>query len=124
MGQNRRMPPAAEKFLLIAQSLQEIAKPNSHFKKRKEPRYARSLSISVQPLDDDFRPDGDSFWLVSRDISLKGIGLISSDPIVHSHVRVGLLGETTTVIGRVCHNSSIGQNCPLYLVGIEFLNEN
>jgi hypothetical protein len=114
----------AERFLLLVQALQQLGETETcaYDQKRTAIRFPRSLSISVQPLDDDFNPDGESFWLVSRDISLKGIGLISCDPIIHRHVRLGLMDETSTVIGQVRHNSSIGQHYPLYLVGINFLN--
>lgn len=126
MNSNRRpsLKPV-EEFLLVAQALQNLGHSSaSPFEqKRHHKRTPRTLSISVQPLDDDFQPDGEPFWLVTRDISLKGIGMISSDPIEHQFVRIGLMDESTTVIGQVRHNSSIGHKHPLYLVGIEFLNK-
>ena len=112
-------------FFLVAQRLRNMVQgdSNRHVSRRKHPRETRSLSLSIQPLDDDFQQDGDVFWVVSRDISLKGIGLISAEPILHQYVRLGLLEEKVSVIGRVCHNTSIGSEYPLYLVGAEFLHE-
>lgn len=127
MGQQRRRIPvsANEQFMIAVRTLQNLTEPEqSTFEpKRRHQRFLRSLSISVQPLDEDFQPDGELFWLVSRDISLKGIGLVSCDPIQHEYVRVGLLDQNISLIGKVRHNSSIGQQHPLYLVGVEFLSD-
>jgi hypothetical protein len=118
-------PPALRQFFLMAQQLQSLIEPDphEHLAVRRQPRRLRSISISVQPLDDDFQPDGDRFWVVSRDISIKGLGLICHDPIAHGYVRVGLMNELATTIGNVRHNTSIGHEYPLFLVGIEFVNE-
>lgn len=116
---------SAEQFFLVAQELQNLVNPVpvEFESKRREKRQPRTLSISVQPLDEDFQNDGDVFWLVSRDISLRGIGMVSYDRIDHRFVRLGLIGESVSVIGKVRHNTSIGNEYPLYLVGVEFLNE-
>ena len=112
-------------FFLVAQRLRTMVdvEPSEYKSRRKHPRESRSISLSVQPLDEDFQKDGDLFWVVSRDISLKGVGLICPEPIDHQFIRVGLLEENVSVIGRVCHNTSIGSEYPLYLVGVEFIRE-
>jgi hypothetical protein len=117
--------PAKHKFFLVAQELQYLIDPEppEFGCVRRQPRTMRSISISVQPLDDDFQPDGDLFWVVSRDINIKGLALICHDEINHGFVRIGLLNQAVTVIGNVRHNTSIGHRYPLFLVGIEFLNE-
>ncbi|MEL7498235.1 MAG: PilZ domain-containing protein [Planctomycetota bacterium] len=116
--------PSAE-FYLVAQELQNLlsAKPTDFDSRRKHQRVPRSISISVEPVDADFQSQGEPFWVVSRDISRRGIGLISYDPIRHEFVRIGLLNENISVIGQVRHNTAIGHRYPLYLVGVEFLNE-
>ena len=91
--------------------------------RRNHPRTSRSISVSIQPLDADFQPIGNLFWVVSRDISPKGMGLICHEPFGCEYVRTGLLSEQVTVISRVCHTTSIGETYPLYLVGIEFLHD-
>ena len=114
-----------KEFFLVAQELQNLLdpKPSSFDSRRKHQRIPRSISVSVQPLDEDFQAVGRPFWVVSRDISIRGIGLISYEPIRHDYVRVALLNENVAVFGRVRHNTSIGHKCPLYLVGVEFLND-
>lgn len=112
-------------FYAVAVELQRLIDPTPpEFScRRRHQRTPRSISISVQPLDEDFQPVGEACWLVSRDISPGGIGLISYDPLESEYVRLGLLNEKVSVIGRVRHNTSIGHKYPLYLVGIEFANE-
>lgn len=112
-------------FFLVAQQLRNRVDCEAMAVQdaRRDKRLTRSISVSVQPLDGDFRPDGDLFWVVSRDISPKGMGLISQEPFGFEYVRTGLLNENVTVISRVRHNSSIGESYPLFLVGIEFMND-
>ena len=112
-------------FFLAAQELRNINKGDATESRdaRRNPRFTRTISISLQPLDNDFQPVGDEIWVVSRDLSPKGLGLICHDPINHEYVRVGLLNERITAIGRIRHNTSIGGMYPLFLVGIEFLHE-
>lgn len=92
-------------------------------KQRKHKRQPRSISLSIQPLDLDFCPDGEAFWAVSRDVGNGGLGFINSEPIQHEYVRIGLFEEEATMIARVCHSTSIGVKYPLYLVGVQFLDE-
>ena len=112
-------------FFIVAQQLQKIVdfEPYEFRTRRNHTRSTRSISISLQPLDADFQPTGDTFWVVSRDISISGMGLICHEPIRCDHIRVGLMNEHVTAIARVRHNTSIGEKYPLYLVGIEFLQE-
>lgn len=110
-------------FFLTAQQLRvgfgsdDIAR-GKH--RRKYRRTARSISVSVQPLDDDFQPFGDVFWVVSRDVSLRGMGLLSHEPFSQKYVRLGLMDQTASTIAEVVHNTSIGEKYPLFLVGVKF----
>ena len=117
--------PGKHEFFLVAQELRTIRGEHSpnRLNDRRNKRETRTISISVQPLDEDFQAVEDPFWVVSRDISPKGLGLICPDAINSEYVRIGLLNEAITVIGRICHNTSIGESYPLYLVGIEFTQE-
>jgi len=112
-------------FFLVAQQLRNMIdfEPYEFRSRRNNPRTTRSISVSIQPLDDDFQPKGQMFWVVSRDVSTKGMGLICHEPIQCEHVRVGLMNEHVTAISKVRHNTSIGEKYPLYLVGVEFLHD-
>ena len=113
-------------FFLTAQQLRTCQAPESNQGKdqgkdqRSHERTARSISVSIQPLDDDFQPCGDPFWVVSRDVSLRGLGLLSHEPLDHKYVRLGLMDQTASTIAEVVHNTSIGEKYPLFLVGVKF----
>lgn len=123
--ENQLATNAFQGFFLAARESQGLGRimATNRRGRRDNIRVPRSISVSIQPLDDDFRADGGVFWVVSRDISVKGLGLISYDPIYHEFVRVGLVDEGVSVIGRIRHNTSIGHDFPLFLVGVEFIIE-
>lgn len=110
-------------FLDLLTTLTTGSDEKSKKKQRKHRREPRSISLQIQPLDLDFCPDGEAFWAVSRDVSNGGLGFINSEPISHEYVRIGLFEEKATMIARICHSTSIGVKYPLYLVGVQFLDE-
>jgi len=112
---------STREFFFTAQQLRNGEQPGGgEIRERNFRRSARSIAVSVQPLDDDFQPCGDRIWVVSRDVSLQGVGLISHEPFSHKYVRLGLTDQEVTTIGEVVHNTPIGRNFPLYLVGVSF----
>lgn len=90
--------------------------------RREHARYPKRLSLKIQPLNGDYMPDGEPFWAISSDVSKRGMGFIMGDPIDHEHLRI-TVEEDVSVIATVRHCTSIGNNYPLYLVGVEFLDE-
>ena len=116
-------------FFLMAQQLRVRLEPNKRLTsdqaegndfRRRYRRTVRSISGSVQPLDDDFQPCGGTFWVVSRDVSMHGMGLISHEPFGQRFVRLGLMEQSVTTIAEVRHNTAIGGKYPLFLVGVSF----
>jgi len=91
------------------------------FGRRKEKRHCRSISLQIQPLDHDFHHDGEPFWVISRDVSGRGLAFINSERINHDYLRIGLMEHNVTVIAQVRHSTSIGDHYPLYLIGVEFV---
>ena len=83
-------------------------------------RYIKSVSLMIHPLDSDFQSCTDPFWTLSRDIHSRGVGFVHHEVVNHSYVRVRLLDYDITMIGRVCHNTPIA-DCQMYLIGVEFL---
>jgi hypothetical protein len=115
----------SEQFFLAAQNLQNlrVIKADKIEEMRNHRRQARTMSILLQFLDDDLQPNLEPFWAITRDISLRGMGVICNDPIeVGQCMRMALINETTTVIAEVKHCSPIGVQYPLYLVGVEYVN--
>ena len=89
--------------------------------RRKQKRTFRSISVSIQPLNDDFHVCGNTFWVASRNFSPEGMGLVSHEPFSHKYVRLGLMDQEVTTIAEVRHNTLIGGGkYPLYLVGVKF----
>jgi hypothetical protein len=86
-------------------------------------RHSLRLSLEVQPLTEDFLPDGESFNAVSSDISLKGMAFVNPRDLKNEYVKVTFDHFGISVICSVQHNSSIGIDYPLFLVGVEFLDE-
>lgn len=111
-------------FFLAAQQLKQRVdrEPPSLHNVRRHQRSSTSIPVSIQPLDEDFNAVGEQFWVVSRDISPMGMGLICPEPFGFEFVRTGLLNKNATVISRVRHNTSIGETHPMFLVAIEFIN--
>jgi len=105
-------------FKKIAESL---IHEQTRYGRRCEKRRSRSISLQIKPLDDDFHDEGETFWVISRDISRRGLGFISAEQIRHEYLRIGLLDYDTTVIAQVRHSTAIGDQYPLYLVGVEFV---
>lgn len=116
-------PATKNEFLNLLTELTSGHNEKRAKNKRRNRREPRSVSLRIQPLDLDFCPDGEAFWAVSRDVSNGGLGFINSEPIQHEYVRIGLFEENATMIARVCHSTSIGVKYPLYLVGVQFLDE-
>ena len=91
--------------------------------RRENHRVPKRLSLSIQPLTDDFGPDGEPFLAISSDLSKRGMGFISDDPMVHDFVRITILERDVSVIAQIRHSTSIGTLYPLFLIGVEFLDE-
>ena len=110
--------PSLLKFIgaLIQQDLSNCCR-------RQFSRHSLRVTLAIQPLTDDYANDGESFQATSSDISLKGMAIVNSEPIHHPYVRVSFVQYNISVIAKIRHNSSIGVEYPLYLVGVEFLDE-
>jgi hypothetical protein len=116
--ESARIYSSPRRFVHLIQQVIEVA--NS---RRGNHRVPKRLSLNIQPLTDDFGPDGEPFLAISSDMSKRGMGFISDDPMAHDFVRITLLDEDVSVIAQVRHSTSIGTLYPLYLIGVEFLDE-
>ena len=101
--------------------LQSLCSPKeASDNRRTDVRSPCSLATLIEPLDSDFQSCGDPFFVTSRDITENGIGFVYPAKVLEEYVRVELVAHQTSLIGRVCHNTDIGFNLPMYLVGIQF----
>jgi hypothetical protein len=90
--------------------------------RRRHRREPISISLWITPLDRDFHSDGESFWAMARDISASGLGFVNPEPIDHKYIRISVPDDEATVTARVCHCTSVGDRYPLYLIGVQFLD--
>lgn len=114
----QRTYSSPRKFVYIVRNMVNVSDD-----RRQNNRVPKRVTLSIQPLDDDFGSDGEAFYAISSDVSRNGISFISDDQMAHEYVRVMLLEEDVSVIAKVRHSTSIGTQYPLYLVGVEFLDE-
>ena len=84
-------------------------------------RISWRVGLKIQPLDSDFQPDGDPYCAISSDVSRGGIGFIYPERMLHEYLRITISDTSVSAIARVIHNTSIGTDEALYLVGTEFL---
>lgn len=91
--------------------------------RREFQRIPKRVTVSIQPLDEDFAPEGEPFWAISSDVSQLGMGIVCDDRIFHEYIRLVLVDQEVSVIAKVRHSTSIGTQYPLFLIGVEFLDE-
>ena len=80
-----------------------------------------TMPLVLTPLDDEFRPLSYQHHAITRDLSCKGVGLVTTSPVRPSYVLLTFdpcHGESWSVIGRVAYCKELGY---YYQVGCEFL---
>ena len=75
---------------LVDSNAQEIPDPTE---RRAHRRYPLNVVATATPLDDEMRPTGESFPVLTRDISQAGIGLVHSRPLDMKYVTLDLTGQ-------------------------------
>ena len=107
---------------LHEQFLKNLFPSPRDFERRRNSRISRSVSVIIQPLDADFRPDGESFPAVSRDVCDKGMGILATQKLKQEYVKITLAECEHAALAVVCHNDPIGESKSVYLLGVEFLD--
>lgn len=80
-----------------------------------------TMPVRVTALDDQFEPLDYHYHAVTRNISINGVGLVTTNPIGRSHVQLTFEpyhGEVFTIIARVIHCGDVGY---YFQVGCEFV---
>ncbi len=99
------------------------AQPFPWREQRLEKRNLMVVPVLGRPVDDAYRPIDEPFWLVSRDISSKGIGLVHMDRFDHKllALQMSIAGEEVVVIGRVEWQRGTGPFCSTGAVFVDKL---
>ena len=89
--------------------------------RRSDERESISVPVMVQPLDDQYEPQGPPFTALTRNLSGGGIGLLHNEPVSNSYIQVRLrnrASETLDVVANVRHCSFQDGH---YLIGGRFV---
>lgn len=81
-----------------------------------------TMPVHVTALDDQWEPLDYHYHAVTRNLSHKGVGLVTTNPIGRRYVQLTFepyLGEPFTIVARVIHCSDIGY---YFQVGCEFVS--
>jgi hypothetical protein len=102
--------------------LEEIAQRSSDDDRRQDNRVATSLLIFVQPLDNQFRPQGQPFKAITRDLSANGLGFFHEFPFPTNFAQISANRNSyAKSIARICFNKVYHGDEMVYLIGAEFL---
>ena len=117
--------PTAEQVVSFVNKLERaymLDRPRKHGTERRAvERLSLTVPITVAPLNDDLHPLGYEHHAVTRDISSKGVGLVTTNPVPPSYVLLTLdpcQYKPFRVIGRVAYCNEVGY---YYRIGCEFL---
>lgn len=102
--------------------IQNLTADNSRVEQRAEPRYACTLCLEIQPLDENHDPVGSSFMAITRDVSNSGVGFVDAQSFPYDFIRIGIPQNDATVVAKVCYNRPVGDEDPMYLIGVQFIS--
>ena len=80
-----------------------------------------TMPVRMTPLDNDFKPLSYEYHAITRDLSTKGVGLVTTNPVGHDFVLLTLepyQSKSFDVIARVAHCNGYGY---YFRVGCEFV---
>jgi hypothetical protein len=85
-------------------------------------RFNVTIPVEITLLDDQLQPIGYSCQAITRDVSIKGIGIVSYSPIGRQYVMLTLkphVGEERRAVARVVYQNEIGY---YHQIGCEFIS--
>jgi hypothetical protein len=91
---------------------------------RAQTRYLMAVPTIAQPLNGDWQPEGPSFKLVVRDVSVGGVGLLHTRPLKAKFLAIELVDPNRTdlepmcVVIEVLHCRAVG---PMFEIGGRFV---
>ena len=109
----------------LALFLQEIITEYESYKasiRRTDNREAVSIPVEAQCLDDQGKPVGEPFHMVTRDISSGGLGMFHAEFVECGSIQLSLTSPVTsrnaTILANVEHCTPCGK---YFIVGCQFL---
>jgi hypothetical protein len=111
----RQFVEQIESFYMLEQ-----ARPHG-IERRDFERANVTIPIQMTRLDENLIPTGYQYHAISRDISPKGVGMVTTNPVGLTHVLLTFdpyFGESHSVIGKVVRCDELGY---YFTVGCEFI---
>ena len=89
------------------------AQPHPWRDRRLEKRNLMVIPVLGRAVDDNYQPIDEPFWLVSRGISSRGIGLVHMDRFEHKllALQMTIAGEEVVVVTRIEWQRGTGPFC-------------
>jgi hypothetical protein len=98
----------------------ERARPQG-IERRDFERVSVTIPIQITRLDESLNPTGYQYHAISRDISPKGVGMVTTNPVGLTNVLLTFepyFGESHSMIGKVVRCDEFGY---YFTVGCEFI---
>ena len=89
----------------------------------KEPRFTIAVIVEAQPVDDDFKPSGEAFKAVTRDISSKGVGITHNRSVRAKFLALQLTSPTGERLQTAVEIVRCQQVGSIYDIGGKFVTE-
>ena len=85
--------------------------PEFGVERRSVERMSLTMPVLIQPLDEDLKPLTYEHHAVTRDISARGVGLVTSSPVRQGYVMLTmepLNGDSFEVLGKIIYCNDLG----------------
>ncbi len=93
--------------------------PDADVEQRDNQRHPLSVTLLVQPLNADLQPDGETFRVITRDVSAGGFGFVHAERIKQKYLKILTSDQSRTeLLVEVQHCTALGELGLLYLTGV------
>jgi len=110
---------------MLTELIHSLISPWQGENRRRWRRCKRVTYVELQPLDADLVLSGKPVWGMTRDFSRHGIGLTTAYKLNCTYVKITVREDGYTGVAIIRHLRNIASDLeqPLYLVGVELVDE-
>lgn len=114
-------PEQVQSWVTEIESTYLLDKPRKiGMERRAAERLVVTMPVSISPLDDDLKPGSYQLNAITRDLSVKGVGLVATSPIARDYVALTFepfQGDSFEIIAKVIYCNDLGY---YFQIGCEF----